>query len=332
MERPAGRLLTMIELLESRPRLTGPELAVALAVEPRTVRRYVATLQEMGIPVEAARGRDGGYRLRPGFRLPPLMFSEDEAIGLTVALLLSRALTTPGTDEPVTRALAKIERVLPASLTERVAAVRDAVLVARPDYPLDGGAPDPLTLASLCQAVLTQHRCWFRYLRRDGQDSAREVDPYGIVALGGRWYLHAWCHLRHDTRTFRLDRMRRVDLLPQTFTRPPELDVPAAVAASLALARAGWETVFDVAAPIEEVRHVLPPRFAVSEALPDGTTRLRCSVENLDWLAWRLLAIPWPITVVAPDELRDALRHFADHARTLADRATLDEAVVPAAG
>ncbi len=320
MERPAARLLTMLELLQSRPRLTGPELAGELAVEPRTVRRYVATLQEMGIPVEATRGRVGGYRLRPGFRLPPLMFSDDEALELTVALLFSRAFGGIATQEPVERALAKIERVLPAALTERVAAVRDAVLVATPDYPLDGGAPDPLVLATLCQAVLSQRRCWFRYLRRDGEDSAREVDPYGIVALGGRWYLHGWCHMRRDTRTFRIDRARRVDVLPQTFTRPPDLDVAADVAASLALARGTWEAIFDVAAPVAEVRQAIPARIAVAEELADGTARLRCAVENLDWLAWRLTAIPWPVTIVAPDELRAAVQGLADNARALAVR------------
>lgn len=323
MERPAGRLLSMLELLQNRPRLSGPELAAALAVEPRTVRRYVTTLQEMGIPVEAARGREGGYRLRPGFRLPPLMFSEDEAIGLTVALMVSRALGGSGveaTREPVDRALAKIERVLPAMLTERVTAIRDAVLVASPDYPTEERAPEPLVLASLCQGVITERRCWFRYRRGDGEDSAREVDPYGIVAIGGRWYLHAWCHMRKATRTFRVDRIRRVDLLTKTFTRPPDIDVQAAVAASLALSRPGWEAIFDVAAPLEEVRQFLPARFAIAEVLPNGTTRLRLTVEDLDWLAWRVVGLPWRVTVVSPAELRDAIRHLGDHAHAMAAR------------
>ena len=324
----------MLELLQNRPRLSGPELAAALAVEPRTVRRYVTTLQEMGIPVEAARGREGGYRLRPGFRLPPLMFSEDEAIGLTVALMVSRALGGSGVAaarEPVDRALAKIERVLPSTLTQRVAAIRDAVLVASPDYPVEEGAPDPLVLASLCQGVITERRCWFRYSRRDGTDSAREVDPYGIVAISGRWYLHAWCHMRKATRTFRVDRIRRVDLLPQRFERPSNIDVQAAVTASLAMAREGWEAIFDIAAPLDEVRQLLPARFAVAEALPDGTTRLRCAVEELEWLAWRLVGLPWPVAIVSPDELRATIRRLGDHAYAMAARgAEAERAALPA--
>jgi predicted DNA-binding transcriptional regulator YafY len=320
MDRPATRLLTLLELMQNRHLARSAELAAELGVDQRTIRRYMQALQEMGIPVETVRGRDGGYRLLPGFRLPPLMFNEEEAIGLTIALLMSRASLSAGAEHAIDQALAKIERVLPTPLLQRVLAVRDGVVSADLEQPFDAPVPNPTVLATLCQASLSRNRCWLRYSARDGDETAREVDPYGVVTVGGRWYLHGWCYLREDRRTFRVDRVRRVDVLPQTFEPPADLDVLEAVMASLALARANWQVVFEVDAPLGAVREELPPRFAVAEPLPDGRTRLRCSAECLEWIAWRLLPLPWPVTIIEPDELRDAFAALADRANALADR------------
>ena len=320
MDRPATRLLTLLELMQNRQLVRSADLAAELNVDQRTIRRYMQALQEMGIPVETVRGREGGYRLLPGFRLPPLMFNEEEAIGLTIALLMSRATISAGAEHAIDQALAKIERVLPTPLLERVLAVRDGVVSANPEKPFDTPVPNPTVLATLCQATLARHRCWLRYSDRDGDETAREVDPYGVVTIGGRWYLHGWCYLREDRRTFRIDRVRRVDVLPQTFDPPEGLDVQEAVTTSLALARSNWQVIFEVDAPLEDVREELPPRFAVAEPLPGDRTRLRCTAESLEWIAWRLLPLPWPVTILQPDELRDALADLADRANRMAAR------------
>ena len=185
----------------------------------------------------------------------------------------------------------------------------------------DAGAifPDPDVVSTLTHASLTGHRVWMRYSSWSSDETAREVDPYGVVALYGRWYLHGFCHLRQDRRTFRVDRIRRVDLLPATFERPEEIDPLAAVEASLALSR-GWRVAVMVHAPIAEVRpHV---RSAVGVLERDGPDRtlLRASTDDADWFAWRLMAVPFEMTVLEPPELREAFGRIGERMRRVAER------------
>lgn len=320
--RPAGRILAVLELLQDRPGITGPRLAEALGVSGRTVRRYVATLQDMGIPVEPTAGRLGGYWLRPGFRLPPLMFSAEEAIGLAVALLATRRTADAELPPPVASALGKIERVLPRDLAERVATVRDAVALPESGQEGNFSFPNPNVLASLAQATLTHQRCWIRYSRPDGDESAREIDPYGVGALYGRWYVHGWCHLRQDRRTFRVDRIRRIDVLTETFEPPEDIDVIATIEDSLAMARSEWSIEVEIDATCEQVREHVPRRFAVLEPLEDGRTRLRASSSSLGWFAWRVSSLPFRMTVVSPPELRDAFRAAGERLLTIAASGT----------
>lgn len=312
--RPASRILALLELLQDHPGISGPDLSERLDVSSRTVRRYIVTLQDMGIPVEPNVGRAGGYALRPGFRLPPLMFSADEALGLAMALLTIQHPAQTGLPEPVARALAKIERVLPDELTQRIETVRSEVnFPAAPDWNTVS-FPQPAVLATLAQARLTRQRVWFRYGRPTGDESAREVDPYGIGNVNGRWYLHGYCHLRQDKRTFRIDRIRRVDLLPQTFDMPEGLDVIKAIQESLALSWQNWKVEMIVEHPICEVEEDVPPHFAVLEELTENSTRLRASTSNLDWFASRVLSLPFEMKIISPPELRQAAR---DHAARL---------------
>jgi predicted DNA-binding transcriptional regulator YafY len=318
--RPASRLLAMLELLQDRPGITGPQLADRLGVSSRTIRRYVGALQEMGIPVEPLPGRYGGYRLIAGFRLPPLMFSADEAIGLVLAIIAARPQGASGDDHPAERAIAKIERVLSPDLARRIDEIREGVLM--PTGMWDAGAvfPDPDVLSTLTHASLAGHRVWMRYSSWSSDETAREVDPYGVVALYGRWYLHGWCHLRGDRRTFRVDRIRRADLLPQTFERPEDIDALAAVEASLALSR-GWRVAVRVHAPIAEVRPHVRTSFAVLERDGDGETMLLASADDVDWFAWRLMAVPFAMTVLEPPELREAFGRIGERMLAVAERA-----------
>lgn len=310
--KPASRLLGLLEILQDRPGINGPALAETLGVTTRTIRRYIATLQDMGIPVEPVAGRTGGYWLRPGYRLPPLMFSTEEAIGLSIALLTARAAKDEELPQPVVRALAKIERVLPAPLGEQIDAIREVMSLPDSPYPRNDEFPAPAVLATLAQATLSQHCTWFRYSRPNGEESARTVDPYGIVVIGGRWYLHGWCHLRRGTRTFRIDRIRRVDLLPEQFTKPEGIDPVRAVTASLAMSRDRYEVELIIDAPVEMVSQWLEQRFAILEPLPDGRTLLRSGSDDLRWFAWRVLAMPFRIEVVKPLELRDTMREMGE--------------------
>ena len=317
--KPASRVLAMLELLQDRPGINGPALAEELGVTTRTIRRYIVTLQEMGIPVEPMAGRTGGYWLRPGFRMPPLMFSPEEAIGLSIALLGSRT-SAADLPKPVTQALTKIERVLPRELLERIETIRSSLILPEAPYTTTDrdNFPNPTVLATLAQATITSHRCWMRYARPDGDESARQVDPYGIVVHLGRWYLHAFCHLRGDRRTFRIDRIRRVDLLESAFVRPDDLDVRAAVMASLALVRSDYQVDVEVHAPREAVREFVNPDFAVLEPIDEESTRLISAAESLQWFAWRLSSIPFPMRIVSPPELVEAFRAFGDRMHAIA--------------
>ena len=183
MARPAGNLLDLLELLQSRPVAPGPEIAARLGVDRRTVRRYVAALQELGIPVEGERGAGGGYRLRPGFRLPPLMLDDDEAASVVLGLAAARRLGL-GDPAQLDGALAKLSRVLPPRLQRRVEAL-DATLgfTIRPADPaLVGG----MRLLDLAAAVHRRRRLAFAYASFAGETSVRVVSPYGLVAHAGR--------------------------------------------------------------------------------------------------------------------------------------------------
>lgn len=319
--RPTSRILAMLELLQDRPGMSGPALANELGVTTRTIRRYVVTLQEMGIPVEPAAGRTGGYWLRPGFRLPPLMFSADEAIGLSVALLGTRTSRTGDLPMPVSRALAKIERVLPRELADQIATIREGFTVAEIEWAARDAFPDPTVLAKVTQAAMSHQRCWIRYGRPDGDQTAREMDPYGVLLYSGLWYVHGWCHLRTGTRTFRIDRILRIDVLPRQFEPPAGFDVQDAVLRSIASARTRWEIDIEIAAPIEDVRAWVPRSVAILEAIDAGNTRMTGGTEKLDWFATRLIELPFPMRIIRPVELGSELQEMGE--RMLAMAATV---------
>src|SRR5215469_16491678 len=185
MYHPTTRLLTVLEILQSRQRIGGHELAERLEVDVRTVRRYVMMLQELGIPVESVRGRYGTYRLRPGFKLPPMMFTEDEALAVVLGLLIARRSGLSDAAPAVEGALAKIERVLPIAVRERVQAVQD-ILTFAISMPED--AADSTFVIALSAAAQRRQRIWLRYRAWHSETTEREFDPYGVVHRAGRWY------------------------------------------------------------------------------------------------------------------------------------------------
>src|SRR5690348_7805785 len=218
---PTTRVLTVLELLQSRAKISGPELAERLEVDTRTVRRYITMLQDLGIPVEAERGRYGSYRLRPGFKLPPLMFTDDEALALSLGLLAARKIGLSGAAPAVEGALAKVERVLPNALRERVQAVQETLIF---DMTPSSTPPRSEIVSALSTAARQERTVEIFYRSYNGDVTERAFDPYGLVYRSGFWYTVGYCHLRSDLRTFRLDRIQDVELSDETFVRPAGFD------------------------------------------------------------------------------------------------------------
>jgi predicted DNA-binding transcriptional regulator YafY len=316
MGSPTGRVLSLLERVQEHPGLTAPQLAEQLGVSERTIRRYVTTLQELGIPVEAGRGRYGGHRLRPGFRMPPLMFTTDEAVAVTLALAVTRD-PRPDADRSAETALAKLVRVLPRGVSRPVDDVLAAVSTPSEGW-LPAGIPHPGLLATLATGVVERRRCRVRHHSADGTTTVREINPYGVAVVRGWCYVHGWCHLRQARRSFRTDRIDRVDLLDVTFRMPQGLDVVEAVERSLALARSEWPVSLLMDAPLAKVEPWFPRYLGVCEAVASDVTRVRSSTSNLDYFVLRISDHPFTMTVEEPVELRDA---FARCARKMATTA-----------
>ncbi|MGN9812980.1 helix-turn-helix transcriptional regulator [Micromonospora sp. BQ11] len=314
MSHPAGRVLGLLELLQGHHRLTGGELAGRLGVDERTVRRYAATLLDLGIPVTADRGRYGGYRLLPGYKLPPLMLTDDEAVAVLLGLVAAERLGL-GTEQPAAAtAAAKIRRVLPAALADRLAAVREHLAFTLRRVEPDA-RPATGTLLVLATAAREQRRVRMAYRSRSGTTSERELDPYGLVFHAGRWYVSGHDHRSGEVRTFRLDRIGAVTAGEGTFTTPDGFDPVAQVSRSLAAVPWAHEVEVLLETDLATARRRLPPSVAELTATAEGVL-LRARVERLEGMAALLAGLGWPFTVVAPDALRDEV---AAHAARLAD-------------
>jgi predicted DNA-binding transcriptional regulator YafY len=304
MSRPATRLLGFLELLQGAPSVTGAEAARRLGVDVRTVRRYVRALQELDIPVEGARGTGGGYRLRPGYRLPPLMLGDDEATAVVVGLVTTQRLGLDGA-EP---ALAKVRRVLPAALRRRAEALEGAVGF------LDAGgtvAPPGPALLVLADAARRHRRVCAVYTPAGGEPRERELDPFGVVVHGGRWYVSSRDVRSGELRTFRVDRLGDV-VLGEPVDGPPEgFDAVAEVARSLARVPWRWAVEVVLHAPVAAVAERLPPALVELEPAGEGDTLLRMRADTLAWAAELLAGVGCAFTVRAPDELRGEVRAVA---------------------
>jgi predicted DNA-binding transcriptional regulator YafY len=309
----------MMELLQARGRIGGPELARRLEVGERTVRRYAAMLREMGVPVEAEVGRHGGYRLRPGRKLPPMVFTEEEALGLALGLLAARGLGLSGVAPAVEGALAKLERVMPEPLSGRVGALEGAVSIAvgRPGRGTPASSEALLTLAA---AVGEGRRVRVVYTSEWSGKTERAVDPYGVVHREGYWYAAGHCHLRGGLRLFRVDRILEAEILADTFERPARFESPEALMSAAANAPGGeWSVEVLLETTVEEAGRWLPDMgLALEEA--EGGTVLRCRTWDLGWVARMLAGLNCPFVVRHPAELREALEERATEIAALVRR------------
>ncbi|RAY14143.1 transcriptional regulator [Actinomadura craniellae] len=315
MSHPTTRVLTMLELLQAHPRLTGAELARRLDVDTRTVRRYALRLADLGVPVVAERGRHGGYRLMPGFKLPPLMLTDDEATAVVLGLLAGRRIGLP--DAATESALAKVGRVLPAALRDRVRALQDTLgftLAPRP-----GVAPDVTAVLTLAAAAREHRRARIRYRSFQGTETERDLDPHGLVFHSGRWYVTGHDHRSGERRTFRVDRVLSAEPRTETFQPPGDADPIGQVTAALAAVPYSHEVEVVLETGLAEARTRIPPSVGGLTEV-DGGVLLRTRAERLDGMAMMLAGLGRPFVIRRPDELRDAVRDLAATLHAQADR------------
>lgn len=314
MYSPTTRLLTVLELLQSRRRISGAEIARRLEVDIRTVRRYIVMLQDMGIPVEGERGPYGSYQLQRGHKVPPLMFNDGEAVALTLGLLAIREFRFPVDITAVEGALAKTQRVMPAPLLHQTQGVQDAITFNVTPSP----APPPNEwVALLSTAVQQRQRVQLRYQSYEGAVSERGYDPYGIVYNEGYWYTAGYCHLRKALRTFRMDRIAGLEATEQTFDRPRDFDALGYVLQSLSRIPGTHQVEILVKLPVEAARQQLDPRMG--ELTPcEGGSLLRRRASELEWFAHFLLELEVEMVVLQPLELQDILRRLSRKALRVA--------------
>ena len=306
---PTSRLLELLEILQAQPLTTGSEIARRLEIDARTVRRYIAALQALEIPVEGQRGVGGGYRVRPGYRLPPLMLNDDEAVAVVLGLIGARGPLGDRDESPVDGALAKILRVLPAPLRTQVEALEQTLgftSAPRRAVPVGGGVA-----LLLADAIRRRRRIRSAYTVFSGERSQRELSPHGLVVHSGRWYLAAHDHGRGDLRTFRVDRMANARALSAAAIAPPEgFDAVGHVSLSLARVPWTWEVEVLLDLPVDEAAGRLPPTLA-ELAQSDGQTLLRMRVNSLDWMAGVLARLGCDFTIRTPHELRASVQALA---------------------
>lgn len=302
---PTARALLALELLQNRPGITAEELGRRLEVSERAARRTIATLRDVGIPVESARGPHGGYRLGRGLRLPPLSFTATEALGLVMAVLDGHH-AADSADEPVGAALGKLIAALPSSVGQQAALMREhaQAVPAREE-----ARPQPGIAARLVAAVAEQRRVRLRYGSRE-REWDEVVDPWGVVVRHGRWYLVCHSHRAAAVRTYRLDRIVAADALDERFGPPVGLDVVEALESNLGQ---GWAhpTRVVVHAPLEDVAPWVGPAWGRLLPHPEDTDRcvIEGSTNNPTMYASEWLArLPFGFAIEGGPELKQAMR------------------------
>ncbi|MFJ7630467.1 helix-turn-helix transcriptional regulator [Streptomyces sp. NPDC097595] len=298
-----ARLLNLLSLLQTPREWPGSELAERLDVSPRTIRRDIDRLRDLGYPVEASRGSVGGYRLVAGAAMPPLLLDDEEAVAIAVGLRAGAGHAIEGVDEASVRALAKLEQVLPSRLRHRVSTLQNATVpLARGD----GSTIDPETLTVMASAVTGRERLRFAYRAGDGAETRRQVEPYRLVSTGWRWYLVAYDLGREAWRTFRVDRVSDPFATGARFTprELPEGDAAEFLSSSMARRQPETEVEVSFAAPPEFVASRLHGRMGPLEPEGEDGCRLRAVLrDQLEWVAVRLAMVDCEFTVHRPPQL-----------------------------
>ncbi len=319
----SSRLLRLLSLLQARRHWTGPELAERLEVNPRTLRRDIDRLRQLGYPVHASPGVAGGYAFRAGQSLPPLLLDDDEALAVAIALQSAAAGTVSGVEEASLRALVKLEQVMPTRLRRRTDALRSAIL----PVPRIGPTIPAGLLSTLATACRDQLQLGFGYRDLRGRATVRTVEPHALVHTGSHWYLVAWDTVRDDWRSFRIDRIDLQQGTPHTGPHfapraAPAGDLRAYVSGALAGVHQGSQALVRLHSPLAVMQRTIPPSAATLEAAGDAHCLMRCGADQLDSLVYWLMALNVDFDVLEPPALKERLRRAGERvARSLAQDA-----------
>lgn len=305
---PLARSLRVLDLLHHAPGTSAADLAARLGVTERAVRRYVAALRAAGVPIVSERGRHGGYRVGRGLRLPPVVFTETEALALVMAVLDGHHAAADPAD-PVGAALGTVIRALPERVGRAAATMRAHAALAADR---DGVSPDPATADALVTAAARHRRVALTYRAAGGGSWDAEVDPWAVVVRHRRWYLLCHSHRAGATRALRVDRIASVAVLDAPAPVPADLDPVAVLEAHLG---ADWPhpTHVTVHGPHAAVAPWVPASTGRLVPIADGARcELRGSTNDPDtYAAERLAPIPFPFTVHGGPELVAAVARLA---------------------
>ncbi|MEU0041219.1 YafY family protein [Streptomyces sp. NPDC006333] len=304
----SARLLRLLSLLQAHRDWSGADLADRLGVTPRTVRRDVDRLRELGYPVNASPGTGGGYQLGAGAELPPLLLDDDEAVAVAVGLRTAAGQGIEGIGETSVRALAKLEQVLPNRLRRRVSTLNAfTVPMLRGPGPSD---VDPAVLTELANACRDSERLRFEYLDHGGSPTRRTVEPHRLVCTERRWYLVAWDVDRDDWRTFRVDRVTpRPPHGPRCPPRtPPADDLAAYVSRGVSTGAYAAHAVVRLFVPLAEAAERISPSAGTLEAEGDDSCVLRTGAASLDVMVIHVMLMGFEFEVLEPAALTEAIR------------------------
>jgi predicted DNA-binding transcriptional regulator YafY len=307
MPSPTTRVLALLELLQNADEFTGNELARQLDVDGRTLRRYVTKLQDMGLPVQSVRGRYGAYRLMPGSKLPPLMFTDQEAVAVSVGLLFARQLGLADTVAGAHSAQAKLERVMPPVLRNKLRAVSSAVQL---DLSQPVATSHSESLLEMSAATQGRYRVRLSYSAANQEATEREFDCYGLAWRSGRWYAVGHCHLRGGLRSFRLDRIQSVTPLAVSFLAPFDFDAVRHLALGLATLPRTHAIVVRLKTTLATAQTELFDAIGVFRPV-EGAVMLYSQADDLPWFARQLARVSFDFEVLDPPELLGAIASCA---------------------
>jgi predicted DNA-binding transcriptional regulator YafY len=315
---PVMRVLTVLEILQARDFVSGAELSERLEVDLRTVQRYMVRLKDLKIPVESSRGVGGAYRLKPGYRLPPLLLTNEEAFALSLGLRALRQIGLSAFAPATESALEKLRRVLPDALLESVRTVEDVVAIEPGPWVVATSVEHLIRAAT---AIRTSKRIRFGYEAIDGASTRRQIEPYALMHTDGRWYLIGYCLTRKALRTFRLDRVADLAVGTVGFRRPADFDARKYLGERMPFIQSDYQIDVWIDMPMKEAERSFGPIRVAVEA-QDGGVRLRCGRDRLEMFAAMLLSMGRRIVVHSPPEMLETFRELARRAVEVAEAST----------
>ena len=307
---PSMRVLTVLEILQARERVKASELAARLEVSLRTVQRYVARLQDLGVPVRSTRGRGAEYRLGPSFRMPPIMFSNEEAFAVALGLKALQHLGLAALAPAVLGVESKLERVVPPAIWGGMQALSTALQLEKQSWvePVDTALVNQMVAA-----IGSRLQVEIRYENSQQVATDRTVQPLGLVRDGGVWFLAANCLLRQDLRLFRADRIIAAHTTPVAFEPPSHFDAQGFTQTRLKNIPMRWATEVWLETNPQTLRYDLVPARA-SLTPENGGVVLRCGVNDLEEHAARLLEFNCRLVIRSPQELKAAFSRVGERA------------------